>query len=62
MIVDEFDELVNPMRPIPYAVSAVNHITDEMVAGAPVFSVVLEEFWILSETMSWSDIILPVLI
>lgn len=43
-IVDEFDELVNPMRPIPYAASAVNHITDEMVACAPVFSVVLEEF------------------
>lgn len=44
VIVDEFDELVNPMRPIPYAASAVNHITDEMVACAPVFSVVLEEF------------------
>lgn len=43
-IVDEFDELVNPMRPIPYAASAVNHITNEMVAAAPVFSVVLEEF------------------
>ena len=30
-IVDEFSELVNPGRPIPYAASSVNNISDKMV-------------------------------
>lgn len=34
-IIDEFSELVNPGRSIPYAASMVNNISDEMVAGAP---------------------------
>lgn len=43
-VVDEFNELVNPKRPIPYAAGMVNHISDEMVADAPVFSEILPEF------------------
>ncbi len=33
-----FHTLVNPRRAIPERVSAIHHITDEMVTGAPVFS------------------------
>ena len=43
-VTDEFSELVNPGRPIPYAASMVNHITDEMVEEAPYFEQVLERF------------------
>lgn len=43
-ITDEFSELVNPGREIPAAASMVNHITDDMVAGAPYFDKVLERF------------------
>lgn len=42
--VDEFSTLVNPCRSIPYYASQVNHITDDMVAQAPVFEKVLETF------------------
>ncbi len=43
-VVDEFSELVNPGRRIPRAASAVNHITDDMVAKAPTFDFVLSKF------------------
>lgn len=43
-IVEEFSQLVNPGRPIPYAASAVNHITDDMVASALGFEEVLQQF------------------
>ncbi len=43
-IVEEFSQLVNPKRPIPYAASRVNHITDAMVASAPGFEEVLPQF------------------
>ena len=33
-VVEEFSQLVNPKRPIPYAASMVNHISDEMVVKA----------------------------
>ena len=43
-VTEEFSQLVNPGRPIPYAASAVNHITDDMVAFAPMFDSVLQQF------------------
>ena len=41
---DEFSELVNPGRPIPYAASSVNNISDKMVENARSFEKVLPEF------------------
>lgn len=43
-IVDEFNELVCPGRPIPRETSMVNHITDQMVEGAPSFKEILPRF------------------
>ena len=43
-IVDEFSELVNPCRKIPWQASQVNNITDNMVAKAPTFDIVLKKF------------------
>lgn len=40
----EFSQLVNPGRPIPYAASMVNHITDAMVADAAGLAEVLPQF------------------
>ena len=48
-VTDEFSELVNPGRPIPYAASMVNHITDQMVEDAPQFAQVLEQFLAFTE-------------
>lgn len=41
---DEFSTLVNPGRPIPRGATAVNGITDEMVAGAPAIGEAMERF------------------
>ena len=41
-IVDSFESLINPQRPIPPTVSRLTDITDEMVADAPTFSQVAE--------------------
>lgn len=43
-IVEEFSQLVNPKRAIPYGASAVNGIRDDMVENAPVFEDVLPSF------------------
>lgn len=43
-IAEEFTSLVNPGCPISYGASQVNGITDEMVADAPAFDVVLADF------------------
>jgi len=39
-----FEKLVNPGSPIPAEATAIHHITDEMVAAAPGFDVVAQEF------------------
>lgn len=43
-VVEEFSELVNPKRTIPFAASKVNNITDDMVSDAPFFDEVLRHF------------------
>lgn len=44
MVCEEFSTLVNPGRRIPAAATAVNGITDAMVAGAPGPGEVMEQF------------------
>lgn len=48
-VTDTFSRLVNPKRPIPYYATAVNGITDEMVAGEPELKEVLPEFFAFVE-------------
>lgn len=43
-VVDTFSTLVNPMRHIPDMASAVNHITDDMVADQPLIHDVIPLF------------------
>jgi len=43
-IEEEFSSLVNPGRSIPFYATEVNGITDDMVADAPAFDAVLDEF------------------
>jgi len=43
-VVDTFSTLINPQRSIPYGATAVNGITDKMVADAPVIHEVMDEF------------------
>ena len=38
-----FESLVNPGRPIPYAISRITNITDDMVRGAPRFEAIADE-------------------
>jgi len=38
-----WSSLVNPLRPIPPEMSAIHHITDDMVAGAPVLDDLMPE-------------------
>lgn len=44
IVTGEFTTLVNPLMPIPQAASMVNGITDDMVAGSPLFMQALAEF------------------
>lgn len=43
-VAGEFSTLVNPGRPIPRGATAVNGITDEMVADAPTVKEAIEQF------------------
>lgn len=43
-IVDEFQTLINPGRPIPWHITRITGITNEMVAGAPAFAEIAERF------------------
>jgi len=43
-IVEEFHSLVNPEMPIPFFISLLTGITDEMVSGAPKFNELADAF------------------
>lgn len=43
-VTDTFSSLVNPERPIPYGATAVNGISNEMVADEPVLNEVFPQF------------------
>lgn len=51
IVVDEFTSLVNPGRTIPAGATKVNGITNQMVAEAPGFEMVLKEFWNFTEKL-----------
>ncbi|MGE0634183.1 MAG: exonuclease domain-containing protein, partial [Pseudobdellovibrionaceae bacterium] len=44
VVVDEFQTLINPGRPIPKHITDITGITNEMVADAPKFSEIAERF------------------
>ena len=44
-VVEEFSSLVNPLRHIPGYATAVNGISDDMVADAPILDTVLSDFF-----------------
>lgn len=43
-VVDEFSELINPCMHIPYQISSITGITDDMVEDAPTVETVLKDF------------------
>jgi DNA polymerase III subunit epsilon len=43
-VIDQYQTLVNPERPIPPFISKLTGITDQMVQGAPKFSDIAEDF------------------
>jgi len=43
-ITEEFHQFIDPERPMPAEVSAINHITDDMLAGMPKIHQVLPAF------------------
>ncbi len=48
-VVDQFDTLINPGRPIPYFISQLTGITDEMVRDAPSFHEVAKQIVQITE-------------
>lgn len=46
-VVEKFETLVNPLRPIPRYIQAMTGITNEMVQGAPLFEDVAEKIFSL---------------
>ena len=44
VITQEFHQMIDPERPMPYEASAVNHITDDMLSGQPKIHQVLPAF------------------
>lgn len=61
-IVDEFSELVNPGRPIPYAASSVNNISDKWWKMRAPLKKSYRNFLHLPGMMCWQGIISQVLI
>lgn len=43
-IVDKFDKYIKPKKPIPDDATEVNHISNDMVANAPAFKDVIDDF------------------
>lgn len=45
IVIEEFDQMMNPGVPIPPVVSNINHIYDDMVQDKPFPGVVLQQFY-----------------
>lgn len=43
-IIDEWQSLINPQRPVPSHITRLTGITDAMVANAPIFSEIADDF------------------
>ncbi|MDQ3142410.1 MAG: exonuclease domain-containing protein [Bacteroidota bacterium] len=49
-IIDRFESLVNPQRSIPYEITRITGITDDMVSGAPNFYEIAKDIVTLTES------------